>query len=232
MSDIIKCILVDDEPMSRIALEVLIKRLENWELLKSCENAIEARDFLQHNTVDVIFLDIEMPEITGIEFLKMMETYPEVVIVSSKQEYALEAFEYEVSDYILKPVMLDRFMKAVTRIEGRLQVEGESFIKSDSVFIKSNGQLVSIRLESILSVEAYGDYVNIYTAKDRFVVHSTMKGIANKLPKDQFLRVHRSHIVRLDKINAIEETLIIIEKKLIPIGESYRGELMKRLNFL
>lgn len=232
MNALITCILVDDDPMSRSALEVLIRRVENWELLKACEHAKEAREFLQNNSVDVIFLDIEMPEITGIEFLKMMETCPEVVIVSSKQEYALEAFEYEVSDYILKPVMLDRFMKAINRIESRLQEGRENFIKSGSVFIKSNGQLVSIRLDSILYVEAYGDYVNIYTDKDRFIVHSTMKGIANKLPKDRFLRVHRSHIVQLDKISAIEETLIIMEKKFIPIGESYRNELMKRLDFL
>lgn len=232
MSDTIKCILVDDEPMSRGALEVLIKRVENWQLLKSCENALQARDFLQSNSVDVIFLDIEMPEITGIEFLKMMENYPEVVIVSSKEQYAIQAFEYEVTDYLLKPVMLDRFMKAVNRIESRLQTDDESFVKSDAVFVKSNNQLISIKFDAILYVEAYGDYVNIFTEKDRFVVHSTMKGIDNKLPKDQFLRVHRSFIIRLDKINAIDETLVVIGKKLVPIGESFRGDLMKRLNFL
>ena len=232
MNSEISCIIVDDEEMSRKVLEHLVKRAENWKLLALFSNAKDARDFLKGTSVDVIFLDIEMPEITGIEFLKLLQTYPEVVIVSSKEKYAIDAFDFEVTDFLLKPVELDRFLKTVKRIESRLHSIDESYTKSDSVFIKANNQLVNLRFSDIHYVEAYGDYVNIITEKDKYIVHSTMKGIDSKLPKDKFLRVHRSFIVQLEKINSIDETLIVIGKKLIPIGESYRSELMKRLNFL
>lgn len=232
MNSEISCIIVDDDEMSRKVLEHLIKRVENWKLLSAFSNAKDAQNFLKGTSVDVIFLDVEMPEITGIEFLKLLQTYPEVVIVSSKEKYAIDAFDFEVTDFLLKPVELERFLKTVKRIESRLNTIDESYTKSDSVFIKANNQLVNLRFADIAYVEAYGDYVNIITEKDKYIVHSTMKGIDSKLPKEKFLRVHRSFIVQVDKINSIDDTLIVIGKKLIPIGESYRSELMKRLNFL
>jgi len=232
MSETIKCLVVDDEEMSRKMVETLVKRLENWKLVGSCESAFQARDFLQRNPVDVLFLDIEMGELSGLDLLKIIKIQPEIVIISSKEKYAIDAFEFEVTDYLLKPVALDRFMKAVERVEARLSRDEQNYSTSDSVFVKANNQIMSIKLTDIQWVEAYGDYVNIYTEKDRLVIHSTMKGIDSKLPSDQFIRVHRSYIVRLDKINAIDETLIVIGKKLIPIGDSYKAELMNRLKFL
>ncbi|MBS1509001.1 MAG: response regulator transcription factor [Bacteroidetes bacterium] len=226
------CLLVDDDEMSRRTLEELIKKIKNWKLIASCSNVIEARDHLQNYSIDVLFLDVEMPDITGLEFLKMLTDTPEVVIVSSKEKYALDAFEYEVTDYLLKPVSPERFLKTVTRIENRLASDNENYSTADSVFVKANNQVVKIMLQDILWVEAYGDYVSIFTDKDRYVIHATMKGIEGKLPSDQFLRVHRSFIIRVDKINAIEDTLIVIGKKLIPIGESFKTELMSRLKFL
>lgn len=226
------CLLVDDDEMSRRTLEELIKKIKNWKLVASCSNVIEAREHLRNLTIDVLFLDVEMPEITGLEFLKMLTDTPEVVIVSSKEKYALDAFEYEVTDYLLKPVNPDRFLKTVTRIENRLAGDDENYSTADSVFVKANNQVVKIMLQDILWVEAHGDYVSIFTDKDRYVIHATMKGIEGKLPSDQFLRVHRSFIIRVDKINAIEDTLIVIGKKLIPIGESFKTELMSRLKFL
>jgi DNA-binding LytR/AlgR family response regulator len=228
----LNCLLVDDEEMSRRTLEELIKKIKNWKLIASCSNVIEAREYLHQGNIDVLFLDVEMPEITGIEFLKMLTETPEVVIVSSNEKYALDAFEYEVTDYLLKPVSPERFLKTVNRIESRLASNDENYSTSDSVFVKANNQVVKIMLQDILWVEAYGDYVSIFTDKDRYVIHATMKGIEGKLPGDQFLRVHRSFIIRIDKINAIEDTLIVIGKKLIPIGESFRSELMSRLRFL
>jgi DNA-binding LytR/AlgR family response regulator len=232
MREPIKCILVDDEEMSRKMVEALVNRLDNWKLIQSCENALQARDFLQKNQVDVLFLDIEMGELSGLDLLKIIKIQPEVIIISSKEKYALDAFEFEVTDYLLKPVALDRFMKAVERVESRLSRDDQNYTTSDSVFVKANNQIMSIKLTDIQWVEAYGDYVNIYTEKDRLVIHSTMKGIESKLPSEQFIRVHRSYIIRIDKINAIDETLIVIGKKLIPIGDSYKAELMNRLKFL
>jgi len=228
----LQCLLIDDEEMSRRALEELIKKIKDWKLVASCPSVMEARSFLKTDKIDVLFLDVEMPDITGLDFLKMMTATPEVVIVSSKEKYALDAFEYEVTDYLLKPVSPERFLKTVNRIENRLSGDRENYATADSVFVKANSQIVKISLNDILWVEAYGDYVSIFAGTERYVVHATMKGIEGKLPGDQFLRVHRSFIVRIDKINAIEDTLIVIGKKLIPIGESYRADLMNRLKFL
>lgn len=228
----IKCLLVDDDELSLKLFEQLINRVPSWKVVNTYKNAMEARDVLQKSQIDVLFLDVEMPDISGLELLKIIKVQPEVIIISSKEKYALDAFEYEVTDYLLKPPSLERFMKTVERIERRLESDKENYANNESVFVKANNQIMSIHLKDIKYVEAYGDYVNIFTEADRLVVHGTMKGMESKLPGDQFIRVHRSFIVRLDKINSIDETLIVMGKKLIPIGESYKTELMSRLKFL
>jgi len=232
MADKIRCLIVDDEEMSRKMLEALVKRVNSLSLIKSCENAFQALETLKHEEIDLVFLDVEMPDLNGLEFLNTLKSYPEIIICSAQEKYALKAFEHEVADFLLKPVTLERFLKAVSRIENRFSNDSQNYANNESVFVKANNQIVSVRLKDITWVEAYGDYVNIFTEKDRLVVHATMKGIESRLPSNQFIRVHRSFIVRLDKINAIEDTLIVIGKKLIPIGDSYRNELMKKLNFL
>lgn len=213
-------------------MEALIKRVPSLQLTGTFTNALDARQYLQNNTIDILFVDVEMPDLSGLDFIRTLTEKPEIVIASSKEKYAIDAYEIDVADYLLKPVALDRFLKAINRIEARLHVDSESKITQDSIFVKANNQLINIRLSDILYIEAYGDYVTIFTDKDRYIVHGTMKGIESKLPDEQFMRVHRSHIIRLDKINAIEDTLIQIGKKLIPIGDSYRSDLMKRLSFL
>ncbi len=228
----VKCLIVDDDAASRKMFEQLISQITSWKVVSSCTNAMEARNVLQHSDVDVLFLDVEMPDISGLELLKIIKVQPEVVIISSKEKYAIDAFEYEVTDYLLKPPTRDRFMKTVERIERRLESDNENYTDNESVFVKANNQISSIQLRDIKYIEAYGDYVNIYAGADRLVVHGTMKGMENKLPADQFIRVHRSFIVRLDKINSIDDPLIVIDKKLIPIGDSYKAELMGRLKFL
>jgi DNA-binding LytR/AlgR family response regulator len=211
---------------------MLVQQVKSLQLVASCNNPLQAREVLTTQPIDLLFLDMEMPDLSGLELLKSLANYPEVIIASAKEQYALQAFDFEVTDYLLKPVVLDRFLKAVDRVEKRLAQEKDSYTTPESVFVKANNQIVGIRLADITWIEAYGDYVNIYTEKDRFIVHSTMKGIENKMPRDQFIRVHRSFIVRFDRIQAIEDTVVIIGKKLIPIGESYRPELMRRLNLL
>jgi len=226
----ITCAIIDDDNMSRLALETLTKRVPSMELKGSFSSALEARYFLQSNPVDLIFVDVEMPELSGLDFIRTLTNRPEIIISSSKEKYALDAFEVEVTDFLLKPVSLERFLKTVNRIESKLAATAKSV--NGSMFVKANNQLINLSLSTINYVEAYGDYVNIFTEKDRYIVHGTMKGMEAKLPGDEFVRVHRSHIVRIDKINAIEETVIIIGKKLIPIGDSYRNILMNQLSFL
>ncbi|MBX7124698.1 MAG: LytTR family DNA-binding domain-containing protein [Cyclobacteriaceae bacterium] len=229
----ISCVIVDDDEMSRAMLTQLIGKAEGWSCAAVCSSAIEARDFLQRNKVDVLFLDIEMPELGGLDLLRILKEKPEVVIVSAKEKYALDAFDYEVADFLLKPVSLDRFLKCVSRIESRIHSDEDAVEEGDdSVFVKANNQILRVKLSDIQWIEAFGDYVNIYTLSDRLVIHGTMKGIEAKLPAQQFLRVHRSYIVRLDKITGMEDTLVLIGKKLIPVGDSYRSDLMSRLKFL
>jgi DNA-binding LytR/AlgR family response regulator len=230
MAKNLRTLIVDDDEMSRMILEQILLKLQTWKLVGSCSNAVEARNVLKTEPVDVLLLDIEMADLNGIDFLKVLKDRPQVIVVSSKEQYALDAFEYEVTDYVLKPVSFERFLKAVDRVEknfNTVQMENQS-----SIFVKANNQIVNVNLTDIHYIEAYGDYVNIFTEKDRLVVHSTMKGIESRLPVNQFRRVHRSFIVRQDKIHSIDETLIVIGKKLIPIGESYKTELMTSINLV
>jgi DNA-binding LytR/AlgR family response regulator len=229
---VIRCAIVDDEEMSRKNIEQLVKRVSDLKLVAVCEDAVEASNVLRKEQVDLVFLDVEMPEMTGIELIKSLKHKPEIVLVTSKENYAVEAFEYDVADYIVKPATYERFLKAYDRVVARLKSDEEQSVNDDAVFVKVDTQLVKVKTSDILWVEAFGDYVNIFTDSDRYIVHSTMKGMENKLSPEYFIRVHRSYIVRLEKIKAIEETIIIIGKKLIPIGDSYRSSLMKRLNML
>jgi DNA-binding LytR/AlgR family response regulator len=162
----------------------------------------------------------------------MLTNYPEVIIISAKENYAFQVFDYEVTDYLLKPVVIDRFLKAIDRVEKRIALEQDSYTTTESVFVKANNQIAGIRLTDITRIEAYGDYVNIFTDKDRFIVHATMKGIESKMPRDQFIRVHRSPIIRFDRMQDLEDKVMIIGKKLIHIGEFYKAKLMRRPNLL
>ncbi|MEI7907118.1 MAG: LytTR family DNA-binding domain-containing protein [Bacteroidota bacterium] len=228
----IRCAIVDDEEMSRKNIEQLVKRVNDLKLVVVCKDAVEASNVLRKENVDLVFLDVEMPEMTGIELIKSLTHKPEIVLVTAKENYAVEAFEYDVADYIVKPATYERFLKAYDRVKERLSSDAENPVNDDAVFVKVDSQLVKVNTRDILWVEAFGDYVNVFTETNKYIVHSTMKGMENKLPSDNFLRVHRTYIVRVEKIKAIEETIIIIGKKLIPIGDSYRSTLMKRLNML
>jgi DNA-binding LytR/AlgR family response regulator len=228
-----RCLIVDDDPLSRMALEQLVGQTNQLELVGSCAGPAEAAALLRKQKVDLMFLDVEMPEMTGIDFMKTMKHRPAIVLVTAKENYAVEAFEVEADDYLVKPVTLPRFMKALNRIlddqsgEGKGE-KGEPVL--DSLYVKVNTQLVKIPTADVLWIEALGDYVTIHTERENFIAHSTMKALEKKFPSDSFMRVHRSYIVQLNKIKAIEETVIIIGKKFIPIGDSYRAALLRRLN--
>ena len=228
------CIIVDDDPMSRQALMHLVKQISVLKLIKECSNPLEAFNVLSHEKVDLILLDVEMPEMSGLDFLKTLKNPPLTILTTSQKKYALEAYEYNVIDYIVKPVTLDRFIKAITKAQ---EIFGNSqpLIDSsgnDQVFIKSKSTLLKINTNEILWIEALGDYITINTAEKKHVIHSTMKAIENKLSADKFARVHRSFIIAVDKIESIDDTVVIINKKLIPVGAVYKENLLNRLNFL
>lgn len=230
-----RCLIVDDDPLSRLTLERLIAKTDTLKLVKSCASSLEAIDAMRQTQIDLLFLDVEMPEMTGLELLKSLTNPPAVILVSAREKYAVEAFELEVVDYLVKPVSLQRFIKAVDRVFSHLELRHEakeSPAEHHMVFVKVENQLRRLPTEDILWIEATGDYVTIHTERGTLVSHVTMKGILEKLPSEMFVRVHRSHIVQLRKIKAIEGNLIIIGKNLIPIAESNRATLMKRLNTL
>lgn len=227
-----KCIIIDDENVSRLLLSELVKKEPFLELAGTFDNAVEVIDFIKTNPVDLIFLDIEMPELTGFEFLKIVKNPPKIVLTTSNPEYALTAFDFDVADYLLKPITLPRFLRAVDKIK-QIESGNTSAAYEDSIFLKEEGKFVKVEVRKILFIEAQGDYmkVNIEGGK-KLLILSTMKSIENKLPQKHFLRVHRSFIVNINKISDLTENNLLIEKNIIPVGNSYRETLMKNLNIL
>ncbi|AXJ00300.1 two component transcriptional regulator, LytTR family [Cyclonatronum proteinivorum] len=226
------CLILDDEQVSRDILKKLISRVPQLKLVASCASALEAIDVLSDKSVDLIFLDVEMPEISGIEFLNTLKSKPLVIFVTSKEEYAVKAFEHEAVDYLVKPLDFPRFLKAVSKARDIFESRQTVQEGMNNLFVKKDNQLVKIRFSDILYIEASADYMMIYTEADRFIVHITMKALNDRLPANQFIRVHRTYTVRLDKIEVVEDNTIVIRKKAIPVGGSYRDVLFKKLNLL
>ena len=229
------CIIIDDDLMSRRVIEEFVERTEQLNLLNSYENAVDAINaFNTGEDIDLIFLDIEMPEMSGIDFLETLQNPPQIIIVSSKEKYALDAFNYDVTDYLLKPVTYGRFFKAINKASIRFKNKVDT--KEDEIFIKKNSALVRLKYTDILWVEALENYVIFNTFTDKYTIHFTMKAIEQKLPTNTFTRVHRSYIVNTSSIDVIEDNAIIIKTKegnrTIPIGKSYKDSLMNDLNLM
>jgi len=226
-----RCLVVDDDAMSRAVMEHFIAQHGGLDLVASCEDAIEASKVLRQEEVDLIFLDVEMPGMSGLELVKSLERRPSIILVTAKEDYAIEAFDIDVTDYLLKPVSYARFLKAVQRVE-RQQDTSEVAEEQEYVFVKTEGRLVKLDLSTVRWIEAEGDYLMIYTQEKKYLVHSTMKGIEKKLPTGAFARVHRSFIVRIDQMDDIADASIVIGRKVVPIGASYKSELLKRLKMI
>ncbi len=233
------CIIVDDDKLSIKIIEEFVERTEGLALLGAFSSAVEAINMLNQSVnepVHLIFLDIEMPEMSGIEFLKALNIIPQVIIYSSQEKYALESYEYDVTDYLLKPVQYGRFIKALTRARERFDKKENPVKQSTEIFIKNNSSLVRVKFDDILWIEALENYVVVNTFKEKYTIHFTMKAITDKMPSDRFLRIHRSFIVNSEKIKVIEDNSVIIKtetgNKVIPIGKSYRDRLMDDINLI
>ncbi|MCB8999553.1 MAG: response regulator transcription factor [Bacteroidales bacterium] len=231
------CIIVDDDKLSRKVLEEFVKKTDGVSLKASFADGVEAINFLKNeDDIHLIFLDIEMPEMTGIEFLNSIKSPPQIIIVSSKGKYALDAFEHDVTDYLLKPVSYPRFYKSIDRSIARHEKNKIHMVGKEEIFIKKNSTLVRLKYDDILWVEALENYVIFNTFKDKYTIHFTMKAIEQKLPSSKFTRVHRSYIVNTSSIEIIEDNAVIIKtddgNKNIPIGKSYKEKLMKDINLI
>lgn len=230
------CIIVDDNKMARTAIKQLISQVDFLNLVKECSSPIDAFNYLKTEKVDLIFLDIEMPEMTGLELIKNLATRPIIILITAKKDYAVEAFELNVADYIIKPVTLSRFMVAVSKAKELFDSKDQKVELNEKereyIFVRSESVLIKIKIKDILYIQAMGDYVNIFTTEKRFTVHITLKGIEEKLPKDLFYRLHRSYLIAINHIDNVEENTAYIGSHPIPIGEQFKKELLKKINLI
>ncbi len=228
-----KCIIIDDEKMARDILAHFISKHAELELVKQFENPTDAISYIKVNEIDLIFLDIEMPQMTGIEFITFVaESLPKVIITTSHTDFAIEAFKYNVSGYLVKPVKFDQFSLAIKKIVSENKIQNTVNFKDNIVFIKDGKTIVKIDGSDIKLIECIGDYVTLYSKDKKYVVHSTMKAMEKRFSNNEYIRVHRSFIIRLDAIEDIEDDTIAFGKKLIPIGKTYKKKVYKRLNIL
>lgn len=230
----ISCIAVDDEPLALEVIEDYIKKVPFLTLLKMFDNAIDAMEFLRNEKTDLMFLDIQMEELTGIQMLNILKPKPEVIFTTAYDRFALQGYELDVTDYLLKPISFERFVKAVDKVHEKLcklnsgkahPVEVSIFNpKTDYFFVKSGFKLHKVTFDEILYVEGQGDYLKIVTPRVRIMTLQTFKGVEDILPASNFLRVHKSYIVAIDKIESIEGNMIRIADAHIPVGESYKKQ--------
>ena len=228
-------LIVDDNKIARTTMRQLASQVKDMVVLDECDNAMEAYNILQELPVNLIFLDIEMDGMTGLELTKNLgNKKPVIIFISSKKEYAVEAFELNVADYIVKPVTLSRFMQAVDRARELIQsiTEEFKFNKEEFIFIRDSNIIRRLKLEDILYIEAMGDYVKLHTQQKFFAIHTTLKAVEDRLPASEFIRVHRSYIVALNKIDSMQDGALILNGKPVPVADAYRAALNKKMNVL
>jgi len=234
-----RCLIVDDEPLARELIKGYVAKLENFEIVAECSDAMKALNTLRAKPVDLMFMDIQMPQITGIEFLKTLKHPPKVIITTAYREYALDGFELDVVDYLLKPITFERFLKSVNKFYQMNQddvqvVSGHSFDKGADesfIYVKENKKVIKIYLSEIKYIEGLSEYVQIYTDKRKVIVKTSLTQMEEKLPNEQFLRIHKSYIISVSKIEAFTANTIEIQNKELPIGRSYKNVVLNLLNF-
>lgn len=228
-----RCLIVDDDELIRIDIENRLSQLPGFTLAGSCGSAAEAAALLMREPVDVIFLDVQLPKMNGLEFLRTLDQRrPKIIMMTSNKEYAAEAFEYEVNDFLVKPFTDERFMRALLRLKKNTDSAPAASSSSDHVFVKVNGLLEKVNFNDITYIEAMSDYIQIHAAGRKLVVHSTMKNLEQSLPATDFFRVHNSYLVRLDSITRIDDNALIVDGKAIPVSRSKMKPLMERLRVL
>ncbi|MCA1761582.1 MAG: LytR/AlgR family response regulator transcription factor [Cryomorphaceae bacterium] len=229
MTKKLTCILVDDEPLAREGLEAYIERVDFLELKGKYKNAVEASSALQEQSVDLMFLDINMPLLSGIDFLRDLSHPPRVIFTTAYREFALEGFELQAEDYLLKPISFPRFLKAVNKVRESLAGNGHTDSSTDHFYVKEDGKMVKVLVAEIRWIEGVKDYIFIHTNTKRHMVLTSMKSAEEKLNPKEFMRVHRSHIINLRCVDALEGNTLHIGKHRIPVSKQYRPEVLNRV---
>ena len=243
---ILKCIAVDDEPLALDIIADYVAKVPFLELVKRTESAIEAMQLVQEGNIDLVFLDIQMPELTGIQFLKIAGNKASYILTTAYSQYALESYDLNVSDYLLKPIAFDRFYKAVEKVRNQHQKQDNGNAVAapapepvttpaaspiqDFIFVKTEHKIQKIELDDILYIEGLKDYISIFTKNERVITLQNMKKMEETLPKGEFIRVHKSYIIAVDKIESIERSRIAIAGKTIPVGDTYRDAFFKLID--
>lgn len=228
----IRCLIIDDEPLAINIIKKFLQEIHYAEVVATCENAMEAFSYVSENPVDLLFLDINMPTINGLDFLKSLKSPPLVIITSAYRDYAVDGFDLNVLDYLVKPISFQRFLtsmdKAVRAIREKEKVDMPVVSKSDKsksfIFLKVDKKMVKVYLDEILYIESLKDYVRIRTVYEDLVTHQNLNSMAKILPADNFIRIHKSYTIAVDKVKSIEGNCVEIATKLIPIGRNYRKE--------
>ena len=234
MSKEIACVVVDDEPVARDVLISYIGKIPNLKLIKSCKNALEAFEVMNTQKVDLFFLDINMPEVTGLSFAKMIGKEVKVIFTTAYREYAVEGFNLKAVDYLLKPIAFERFLEAVNAYFETLKVREVTFTKvkdteSDFFFVRSERKMVKINFDAILYIESLSDYIKIHQENKTIVTRETITNVEAKLPQSKFLRIHRSYIVAIKSIESYTNEFIEIKNKALPISRSYKESILKKM---
>jgi DNA-binding LytR/AlgR family response regulator len=233
----VKCLIIDDEPIAAQVIQNYLNKLEAFEIIRICNNALIAFEYLQSNPVDLVFLDIQMPKISGLEFLKTLQNPPKVIIVTAHREYAYEGFELDVVDYLLKPVSFERFLKAINKYNSIISDTIQSLSDSDHgiksandfIWVRADRKNVKIAIDDINYIEGLKDYVKIFV-KDKMIISKiSLKMMEQKLPADRFIRIHRSYLISVRKISAFNNDGIEIGSIMLPIGKNYRDSVLSFL---
>ena len=229
----LKCIIIDDEPVAIDILKGYVEKVSYLTLKKTFRNSVKALEYLENESIDLLFLDINMPDLTGIQFLNTLTRHPMVIFTTAYSEYAVESYEYKALDYLLKPIEFDRFMKAVNKALEQFELvkvkeentTGDEKSK-DYVYIKSGTELHRVNINEILFVKGAGNYVVFITNEKNIMSLLTMKEVLELLPQDQFIRIHKSHIINMNRIDVVETDKVIIDKNEIYIGDAYKQDFM------
>jgi DNA-binding LytR/AlgR family response regulator len=215
----IKCLIIDDEPAARDILKTYIEDCPDTEVAEVCHDALQARKWMDTHSADLLFVDINMPKLSGLSFIKTLKDPPQIILSTAYSEHGVDAFELGVTDYLLKPFSFERFLKAVDKVKVNFE---KSNINDPAISVKADGKLYRILLENILFIESQGDYVTLHSIDRKLTFHHSLKELLNVLPGDQFIRTHRSYIVSLPKIEFLEGNRLKIQDTYIPIGKSYK----------
>jgi len=234
----LRCLIVDDEPLAVDVLQHYIADCPNLELVASCADAFEAGTILQQNSVDLLLLDITMPRLSGIGFIRTLLNPPMVIFTTAYPEYAIEGFEVDAVDYLVKPISFERFLKAVNKASGLLELKQrpksnapvKNFEDQDYILLRSNKKVYRVKLDDILFLQSLGDYVQVHLQQKQLIVHDTFRNILSMLPEGDFIRIHKTVIVPVNKIEYIDGNQLFIANTALPIGLNFKEELMKRLN--